>query len=143
MRYPIAIESGDAKHAYGVVVPDLPGCFSAGDTLDDALTNAQEAILLHLEGLLDDGKPVPKPSDVAQLRRKRGLRNWTWAVVDVDMSQLGDKAARINITLPQRILRAVDAHARRQGESRSGFLARAAIEAMDKPPGLPGRSSRS
>ena len=40
MRYPIAIETGDSKHAYGVVVPDLPGCFSAGDTLDEALTNA-------------------------------------------------------------------------------------------------------
>jgi HicB_like antitoxin of bacterial toxin-antitoxin system len=42
MRYPIAVETGDAKHAYGVVVPDLPGCFSAGDTLDEALTNSQE-----------------------------------------------------------------------------------------------------
>ena len=56
MRYPIAIETGDSKHACGVVVPDLPGCFSAGDTLDEALTNAREAILLHLEGLLDDGR---------------------------------------------------------------------------------------
>ena|SRR5882762_2861850 len=132
MRYPIAIESGDAGHAYGVVVPDLPGCFSAGDTLDEALTNAQEAILLHIEGLLDDGKPIPKPSEVGRLRRKREFRNWTWAIVDVDMSQLGDKAARINITLPQRILRAVDAHARRHGETRSGFLARAALDAMRK-----------
>jgi len=60
MRYPIAIESGDSKHAYGVVVPDLPGCFSAGDTLDEALTNAREAILLHLEGLLDDGQSFPE-----------------------------------------------------------------------------------
>jgi predicted RNase H-like HicB family nuclease len=133
MRYPIAIESGDARHAYGVVVPDLPGCFSAGDTLDEAMTNAQEAILLHLEGLLDEGKPFPKASDIERLRNKRGLRNWTWAIVDVDMSQLGDKAARINITLPQRVLRAVDAHARRQGETRSGFLARAALDAMRKP----------
>jgi len=133
MRYPIAIESGDARHAYGVVVPDLPGCFSAGDTLDEAMTNAQEAILLHLEGLLDDGNPLPKASDIERLRSKRALRNWTWAIVDVDMSQLGDKAARINITLPQRVLRAVDAHARRQGETRSGFLARAALDAMRKP----------
>jgi predicted RNase H-like HicB family nuclease len=133
MRYPIAIESGDARHAYGVIVPDLPGCFSAGDTLDEAMTNAQEAILLHLEGLLDEGKPFPKASDIERLRNKRGLRNWTWAIVDVDMSQLGDKAARINITLPQRVLRAVDAHARRQGETRSGFLARAALDAMRKP----------
>ena len=133
MRYPIAIEAGDARHAYGVVVPDLPGCFSAGDTLDEALMNAQEAILLHLEGLLDDGKPLPKASHIEELRRKRAFRNWTWAIVDVDMSQIGDKAARINITLPQRILRAVDAHARRRGETRSGFLARAALDAMRKP----------
>jgi hypothetical protein len=43
MKYPIAIESGYANHAYGVVVPDLPGCFSAGDTLDEAIDNAKEA----------------------------------------------------------------------------------------------------
>src|ERR1700722_14467375 len=99
MRYPIAIESGDSRHAYGVVVPDLPGCFSAGDTLDEALSNAQEAILLHLEGLLDNSKSIPEPSSIEQLRRKRQFRHWTWALVDVDMSQLGGKAARINITL--------------------------------------------
>lgn len=132
MRYPIAIEVGDKRHAYGVVVPDLPGCFSAGDTMEEALSNAQEAILLHLEGLLDDKKAVPKPSALASLQRKRAFKGWTWAVVDVDLSELGDKAARINITLPQRILRAVDAHARRSGETRSGFLARAALDAMRK-----------
>jgi predicted RNase H-like HicB family nuclease len=71
MRYPVAIETGDSKHAYGVVVPDLPGCFSAGDTLDEALTNAREAILLHHEGILDDGKLFPKPSAIERLRSKR------------------------------------------------------------------------
>jgi|ERR1700726_4909720 hypothetical protein len=94
--------------------------------------NAQEAILLHLEGLLDVGKPLPKAGHIEQLRRKRSFRNWPWAIVDVDMSQVGDKAARINITLPQSILRAVDAYARRRGETRSGFLARAALDAMRK-----------
>jgi predicted RNase H-like HicB family nuclease len=133
MRYPIAVEVGDKRHAYGVVVPDLPGCFSAGDTVEEALTNAQEAILLHLEGLLDDQQAIPSPSAPEALQRKRAFKGWTWAIVDVDLSELGDKAARINITLPQRILRAVDAHARRNGETRSGFLARAAIDAMRKP----------
>ena len=133
MRYAVAIETGDAKHAFGVVVPDLPGCFSAGDTLDDALTNSREAILLHLEGLLDDGQPFPAPTPIELLRKKRNYRGWAWAVVDVDASELGDKAARINITLPHRILRAIDAHAKKQGETRSGFLARAALDAMRKP----------
>ena len=90
MRYPIAIESGDAKHAYGVV-PELPGCFSAGDNLDEALTNALEAILLHLDRLLDDGLSFPKTSTIEQLRSKRSYRGWTWAIVDV--SELGLKAA--------------------------------------------------
>jgi predicted RNase H-like HicB family nuclease len=71
MRYPIAIESGDDKHAYGVVVPDLPGCFSAGDTLDEALTNSREAILLHLEGFLDDEKPFPASTPIEELQKKR------------------------------------------------------------------------
>jgi predicted RNase H-like HicB family nuclease len=133
MRYPIAIETGDAEHAFGVVVPDLPGCFSAGDTLDEALSNSREAILLHLEALLDEQESFPAPSPIQQLQKRREFRGWTWAVVDIDASELGDKAARINITLPQRILRAVDAHARKQGETRSGFLARAAVEAMRKP----------
>jgi len=133
MRYPIVIESGDAKRAFGVIVPDLPGCVSAGDTMDDALTNAREAILLHLEGLLDDGKAFPAPSLIEQLQKKRSYRGWTWAVVEVDASELGDKAARINITLPQRILRAVDTYARKQGETRSGFIARAVLDAMRKP----------
>ena len=132
MRYPIAIETGGKRHAYGIVVPDLPGCFSAGDTLEEALDNAREAILLHLEGLLDEKRPLPQPSELAALRRRRDYRGWTWALVDIDLAELGDKAARINITLPQRILRAIDAHARRCGETRSGFLARAAVDAMHK-----------
>ena len=43
MRYPIAIEPGSEMTAFGIVVPDLPGCFSAGDTLDEALAGAEEA----------------------------------------------------------------------------------------------------
>jgi len=73
--------------------------------------------VLHLEGLLDGGQPFPAPTPSEQLQKKRNYRGWMWAVVDVDASELGDKAARINITLPQRILRAIDAHARKQGET--------------------------
>ena len=62
MRYPIAIEPGDNQHAFGVVVPDLPGCFSAGDSLDEAMAQARETILLHLEGMLDDAKPRRRPA---------------------------------------------------------------------------------
>jgi predicted RNase H-like HicB family nuclease len=129
MRYAVAIEKGDRKHAYGVVVPDLPGCFSAGDTLDEAMVNAKEAILVHLEGLMEDGKAVPAARSIEAHAKGRKWKGWTWAVVDLDLSELDDKTERINITLPRRVLRAIDAAAKRAGESRSGYIARAGIEA--------------
>ncbi len=130
MRYPIAIELGRSEEAYGVAVPDLPGCFSAGDTLDEAIANAEDAILLFLEDRIDAGQAPPPPSKLDELRRRKVWRGWTWAVVDVDLTKLSTKAVRLNITLPDRLLHTIDAYAERHGETRSGFLARAAMEAM-------------
>jgi predicted RNase H-like HicB family nuclease len=130
MRYPIAIEPGDAKHAYGVVVPDLPGCFSAGDTLDEALANAPEAIALWLEDVVERGEVPPTAQPIEVHRKKREFKGWIWAVVELDLSRVADKAERINITLPSRLLKRVDARAAKIGETRSGFLARAAMESL-------------
>ena len=60
MIYSIVIHK-DPDSDYGVSVPDLPGCFSVGTTLDEALENAKEAIECHIEGLLIDGETVPAP----------------------------------------------------------------------------------
>jgi predicted RNase H-like HicB family nuclease len=131
MRYPIAIEVGTDDTAYGVVVPDLPGCFSAGDTLDEAIANAEEAILLYLEDAIDQGTVPPKASSLETLRAHGKFGGWTWAVANVDLSKLSTKAVRVNITVPDRLLSAIDAYAERHGETRSGFLTRAAMEAME------------
>jgi predicted RNase H-like HicB family nuclease len=128
MRYPVAIETGDARHAWGVIVPDLPGCFSAGDSMEEALDNAREAILLHVAGLLDDGETVPQAQPIEKYRGKREFKNRVWALVDVDLSQLEDTTERINITLPRRVLTKLDAAARAAGESRSGYIAHLALQ---------------
>jgi len=127
MHYPIAVETGTDTHAYGVVVPDLPGCFSAGDTLDEAMDNAKEAIELWLEVAIDDGMAIPEPGALAEHQRKREFKGWTWALVTVDLASLSDKAERINITLPSRVLRRIDQAAKAAGESRSGYIARRAL----------------
>lgn len=132
MRYPIVIEPGDAKHADGVVVPDLPGCFSAGDTLEEAIENAEEAILLHLEALVEAGHAPPEPAGMETHRTSPDYAGWIWAVVDVDLSKLARKAKRINITIPEQVLAMIDETAVREGESRSGFLARAALEYIER-----------
>lgn len=129
MRYPVAIEPGTHTEAFGVVVPDLPGCFSAGDTMDEAMTNTEEAITAWIETALDAGQEIPKPSDIDALRKShKAYRSWVWALVHVDPAILDDTLERVNISLPRRLLQRLDAHAKAAGETRSGFIARMALE---------------
>ena len=105
-----------------------PGCFSAGDTLDEAIDNAREAIELWLETVIDDGGSVPVPRPISEHQADPESLGWIWAVVDVDLASLSDKAERVNITLPARVLRRIDAAAKAAGESRSGYIARRTLE---------------
>ncbi len=129
MNYPILIHK-DKHSDYGVTVPDLPGCFSAGRTLDEAIALAREAVELHIEGLIEEGQAIPRAGTIEHHRRNRDYADGTWAIVSVDTSKLPLKARRINITLPERVLRAVDRQAEREGETRSGLLVRAATTYM-------------
>jgi predicted RNase H-like HicB family nuclease len=129
MRFPVALHTDDGIR-YGVTVPDLPGCFSAGDTFDEALESVAEAIDLHLEGITEDGGDIPTPRPIAEHRSNPDLAGAVWAVVDVDVSRFEGKAEKINITLPRRLLAKIDEYAKARGTSRSGFLAEAARQAM-------------
>lgn len=129
IRYPIAIEIGNETTAFGVIVPDLEGCFSAGDTLDEAIDNAKEAITLHIDGLLDDNEMIPAPSPVSRYSSLAEYAGYIWAIVEIDPTILDDKAERVNITLPRRVLARLDAKAKEAGETRSGYIARLSIGA--------------
>lgn len=130
MKFPIALEPGTDTTAWGVVVPDLPGCFSAGDTAEQAFANAVEAIEAHLELLADDGLDIPLPRPLDHWQADPQFAGWVWGLVDVDTSRFEGKAEKINITLPRRLLARVDEYARARGMTRSGFLAQAAQQAM-------------
>ena len=79
MRYPIAIEPGTDKTAFGVVVPDLPGCFSAGDTLDEAMAAAEEAAAAWIDAALDAGEAIPGPTSLEACTAKaRICRMGVW-----------------------------------------------------------------
>ncbi len=130
MKYPIAIEPGDETTAWSVVVPDLPGCFSAADSgIDEAIDQAKAAIELWIETALDTGMDVPKPSSIALLQKKREFRGWIWAIAEIDPALLSDEIERVNITLPKRVLARLDAKAKQSGETRSGYIAHLAIQA--------------
>ncbi len=126
MRYPVVVHK-DPESDYGVTVPDLPGCFSAGETLDEALEQAVEAIECHLEGLLMDGESVPAPHTLEYHQSNPDYADGIWALVNVDITRLSGKTRRVNIALPERVLSLLDKYAYQYGKTRSGFIAEAAI----------------
>jgi predicted RNase H-like HicB family nuclease len=128
MRYPVAIEPGTETTAFGVVVPDLPGCFSAGDTLDEAMSGAEEAAAAWIDAALDSGHAVPPASSLETIRRDPDYAGWIFGVITVDPALLDDTTERVNITLPRRVLKRLDAKARAAGESRSGYIAQLTLQ---------------
>lgn len=132
MKFTIAIEPGDDEHAFGVVVPDLPGCFSAGDTLDEAFANAQEAIQLWLETVIEEGADIPVMRPIAEHQANPDFSGWIWAIVDVDVAYLSGAPVRLNVSLPEGLVKRIDAYARAHHMTRSGFLARAALAQMQQ-----------
>lgn len=128
MRYPIAIESGTDMTAFGIVVPDLPGCFSAGDTLDEAMAGAEEAAAAWVDTALDAGQAIPAPTSLDAIRQRPDYAGWTFGVITLDPALLDDTTERVNITLPRRVLKRLDALARAAGESRSSYIAYLTLE---------------
>ena len=123
MYYPIAIEIGNETTAFGVVVPDLSGCFSAGDSLDEAIKAAQEAAVAWIDATLDAGGSIPGPSSLEMLRANPEYADWAFGVVNIDPAALDNSSERVNIILPRRVLLRLDALAKDHGESRSGYIA--------------------
>ena len=130
MKFIIAIEPGTQTSAWGVAVPDLPGCFSAGDTLDEAMENAREAIDLHVETMIEDGVAIPAARPLSAIQADPEYAGWVWAVVDVPVEKYLGPAEKINITVPRLVLARIDDYAKAHGLSRSRFLVEAARSAM-------------
>jgi predicted RNase H-like HicB family nuclease len=133
MKFAIAIEAGTEDTAFGVVVPDLPGCFSSGDTVEEAYDNAVEAIEAHVEVLAEEGKNIPVPTPLSVLQKDREFRGWIWGMVDVPIEKLFGPAEKINITVPALVLKQIDTFAAGSHKTRSGFLTEAALSVMRRP----------
>lgn len=130
LTYTIAIEPGDERHAFGVVVPDLPGCFSAGDTLEEAYANAKQAIEAHLELNLEYNEPIPDRKAFDEHRRNPKFAGWVWALIEVEDVPAKKTPVRLNVSLPEYLVHRIDQYAQAHHLTRSGFLAKAAIKEL-------------
>ncbi len=131
MYFPVVLHSDDAVR-FGVTVPDLPGCFSSGDSFDAALTSVKEAIDLHLEGIIEEGDEIPSLKTLAEHRSNPDFSDGIWGVVEVDVSHFYGQTEQIHVALPRYLLAQIDGYSESHGITRSGFLAEAARSVLQK-----------
>lgn len=131
MDIPVVIFK-DKGSVYGVSVPNIKGVHSWGDTVEDALKNVREAIISHIETLLELGEPVEiAQNKIEAIQENPEYRGGIWALVEIDLDKLDSKPERINISLPRFILNKIDRYADSRHETRSGLLSRAALQLID------------
>lgn len=122
----IAIIHKDADSDFGVSFPDFPGCITAGRTLEEARAFAAEALSLHIQGMKEDGAPLPEPSTLDDIVKIPDFTDGVAVLVDAPRQS---RTLRVNITISSDDLSAIDAYASRHGMTRSGFLVQSAIKA--------------
>src|ERR1700757_1345179 len=118
----------DPNSDFGVSFPDFPGAITAGTTLDNARAMAEEALALHVEGMVEDGEPIPEPSTLEEVMSDPDNRSGVAILVSVKTEQ--PRAIRVNVTLPEDVLAQIDRYAEAHGFTRSGLLAQAAKKLM-------------
>ncbi len=125
MYFPAAVFIEEGK-AYGLSLPDIPGCNTAGDSLEEALANVQEAVELALE----DEDVKPSPSSFERFRDDPDYAGAMWALVNVDLGFMDERVVRVNVSIPAGTLEEIDRAAKGRGLTRSAFLVRAARREM-------------
>ena len=124
MKIPVYIHK-DPETCFGVTIPDIPGCFTAGDTFEEALANVQEAIELWVEA----GEGFPEEISAIDTHLDNPVyTDGFWALAELDTSFLNEKYLRINITMRESDRNKIDHAARAQNKARSAFLVDAAME---------------
>jgi predicted RNase H-like HicB family nuclease len=129
MLYPVYVHMGDAKHAHGVTFPDFPGCFSAADEWDDLPAAIQESVQAHFHG---GPEAVPPATALPLLAKDPQYKGGVWLLADVDLSRIDTRPVRLNVSLPSNLVQQIDTWASEHHLTRSGFLAKAAVAAMQE-----------
>lgn len=129
MQYFYALVHKDADSAYGVTFPDLPGCFSAADRIEDVVPNAVEALSLWFD---DQPEVGPMRLDEMQAAVANELAEGAF-VVAVPRIANDHRVVRANVSLERGILDAIDKAASERKLTRSAFIAQAARNEIERP----------
>ncbi|GAA6173426.1 type II toxin-antitoxin system HicB family antitoxin [Colwellia sp. KU-HH00111] len=140
MKYPVIFENSKNGDGYQIMVPDLPGCSTSANSIDLGLEKISQDIKSHLAILAEYGEKVPNALSVEKHRQQYAIDNphthaqVFWAIVDIDISAYLGKSHKINVTLPELLIKQIDEKVSKSSayKTRSGFIANACIVELSK-----------
>ncbi|MEW6991575.1 type II toxin-antitoxin system HicB family antitoxin [Colwelliaceae bacterium 6441] len=132
MKYPIAIKKIIDSEKYKAVVPDLPGCECNGGSVDEALLGIEKNIASHLSILAEYGETIPQALPIE--KHLKDYSEVVWCLIDIDITPYLGKSHKINVTLPELLIKQIDDRVSKSEthKTRSGFIASACIKGLNE-----------
>ncbi|MDP7592316.1 MAG: type II toxin-antitoxin system HicB family antitoxin [Litorilituus sp.] len=135
MKYSIVFNKESSDSCYQVSVPDLPGCALTAETIDFGLDKVREEIKSHLAILAEYGEHIPSASSIDKQRKSYELAHPNnyhqafWAIVEIDITAYLGRSHKINVTLPELLIKQIDQKVSKSSayKTRSGFIATACL----------------
>lgn len=132
MKYPVLIEVNNVIDGYTLAVVDLPGCKVEAANVDEGLNKLKSAVDNHLEILAEYGETIPsaKPIDYHMKQNE----NVIWAIIEIDIVPYLGKSQKINVTLPELLIKKIDDRVSKSEEhkTRSGFIAAVCLKELSR-----------
>lgn len=133
MNYPIAITCLESSTNYLFTLPDLPGCKTESVTIDAGMVELRKAMQSHLEILAEYGERIPTPTTIDKCRAANNNESLIWAMIEFDITPYLGKSHKINVTLPELLIKQIDDRVSKSEnyKTRSGFIAKACMAELD------------
>lgn len=134
MNYPVQISFDNNKQSYLLKVADIAGCTISATTLDQAMEKLPDVIAEHLTILAEYGESIPHAKPLQQHVNTCQEDGVTWAIINFDITPYLGKSHKINVTLPELLIKQIDDRVNKsaQHKTRSGFIASACVELLAK-----------
>ncbi|MBT3883680.1 MAG: ribbon-helix-helix protein, CopG family [Rhodospirillaceae bacterium] len=120
-------------HGYAVTAPDFPGFATSAKTMDEVVWNAIKGLVFHMQSMIKVKEDIPEPSSLNDALKTLEEDPYSDAatVIMVDIPEAAEKAVRCNVTLPESLVKLIDAEANLRNTTRSGFLKEAALRELE------------
>ena len=133
MKYPVVIKAIE-NNQFSITVPDLPGCDEQAQSIEIAMVRITEAIAEHLAILAEYGENIPHPKSIDEHIKQQQSQDVIWAIVDIDITPYLGRSHKINVTLPELLIKQIDDRVSKNEayKTRSGFIAKACLAELQQ-----------